>query len=365
MSTTVYFDFETRSTCDIRKTGADVYARHPDTEILCFAYAVNDEEPTLVKRKNTQLPIRLLPYLNDPDTKWVAHNATFDFLIWNYVARTTWGWPYIDQKFLHCTMAQCYAMSLPGSLDNATSVLDIKNKKDSKGSRVMLQLAKPRRVDGDRITWWEEKEYPDKFKTLYKYCLQDVKATRELYKTLPKLNQTERSVWELDFRINQRGVHLDEFSVHAAKRLVEMEKLRLNERMKVITKGEITSCSSYTQIMKWLNDHGLQTKGIAKPDVVTHLRRKDLSDEVRQVLLTRQEASKASTAKLEAMLQGLCPDKKMRGLFQYHGALTGRWAGRRVQLQNLPRPNLSEQEIENVFRLLKREESQNGETIFE
>ena len=373
MPSTVYFDFETRSTCDIRKVGADVYARHPDTEILCCAMAFDEEKPRLITEQkdwniggDLNAAIFWDTHTNMLEAKFVAHNAPFDILIWNHVATKQWGWPYLDPKKVHCTMAQCYSMSLPGSLDESTEVLGLSNKKDMKAKRVMLQLSKPRAKPHGVVKWWTKEEFPEKYDILYKYCLKDIEAMRGLHEALPKLNDRERRIWELDYKINQRGVGLDIDAVVAAKKFVAAEKKRLDGKIKELSKGEIATCGSVMQIVKWLHKKGFEINSIGKQDLVNVLRNSKLTPEVRAVLETRQESAKSSTAKLEAMLSRLCGDKKMRGLFQYHGALTGRWAGRGVQLQNLPRPSLNGTEIDNVFRLLKRGESHDSiESIFE
>ncbi len=137
----------------------------------------------------------------------------------------------------------------------------------------------------------------------------------------------------------------------AAVKIVESEKKRLNNRIRTATNGAVAMCTATGQIRDWLISKGLEVPSVAKADVTEMLTR-DLPQDCREVLLLRQEAAKTSTAKLQAMIKGASAGGRMRGLFQFHGAGTGRWAGRRVQLQNLPRPKLKQDEIDEAFEML-------------
>lgn len=367
----VHADFETKSIVDIKKCGSDVYARHVSTEVLCMAYAF-DDQPVRIWKFGEPPPNDILTFVANGGTL-IGHNVGgFEYLIWNYVCVPKYGWPPLKTEQLICTMAMSYAMALPGALANAAPAAGITHEKDMKGHRIMLQVSQPRSwidciycegfasnfcsacFDGKLPIWWTPKEHPEKFEKLYAYCMQDVEVERELYKRLLKLPPSERHLWQIDQRINQRGISIDIESVRTAIKIVEAERLRINQEIRRLTNNAVATYNANKQLTDWLKLQGVETDSVAKASVIELLLDANLPEDCRQVLLLRQEAAKSSTAKLQAMVNGVCEDGRMRGIFQYHGAATGRWAGRRVQPQNLPRPNLSQNEIEGVFEILGR-----------
>ena len=246
-------------------------------------------------------------------------------------------------------MAMAYAMGLPGSLDGAAAALGIDQRKEEKGSRVMMQLAKPRKINADgSVIWWDD---PAKLQILYDYCKQDVEVERALHKRLRELSPDEQELWFLDQRINARGIKVDLPSIAQATALVDAEKARMDQAMRDITGNVVAGCTDVAQLTAWLRYKGVNTEGVAKAHVTELLSREELPDECRTALQLRQAAAKSSTAKLTAMAERAGPDGRMRGLFQYHGAATGRWAGRGPQLHNVPRPIVlhEQDEIEDVI----------------
>lgn len=351
----VHIDFETKSACDLKKCGADIYARHESTDVWCMAYAFDDEEPELWVNKPGTAPIDVLLAVENGATI-MAHNAPFELAIWNRALVKKYGWPELNPDNVICTMAMAYAMAIPASLEKAAFALGVDQKKDMVGSRIAVQLSQPRKINPDgSIVWWDDAE---KFKILYEYCKQDVRVEQELFKRMMLLTPQERKIWALDYKINQRGVYVDIPSAKKAIKLVEAEKWRLNNRMRAITQNQVATCNAVGQLIDWLRTKGVAVDSVAKASLTDLLATSSLPPECREALLIRQEAAKSSTAKLEAMINGTHIDNRSRGLFQYHGANTGRWAGRRIQLQNLPRPNLSQAQIDEVFNLLE-------ETVYE
>lgn len=363
----LFLDFETKSACDIRKAGADAYARHPTTDILCVGYTYADEKIVHCV-KPEEIRERAIGSLIWQGIPVVAHNAPFELAIWNHVGVRHYGWPRLKPEQTICTMAMAYSAALPGALADAAPASGLTVQKDSAGHRIMLQLSQPRARDEDClfcedgcaecITWWTPEDVPEKFEKLYAYCRQDIEVERQLYNRLLKLSSKEREIWLLDHKINQRGVQVDLKAVDAAMELVEMEKKRLNLELNAVTRGAVSVTSATGQLTDWIRSRGVETEGVAKSDVLELLGRDTIPADVREALLLRQEAAKSSTAKLKAMRLGACDDGRLRGMFQYYGAgATGRWAGRRVQLQNLPRPVLSQKQIEEVFEVLTEGET--------
>lgn len=321
-----------------------------------MAYAVNDMPVAITTRESGWEDWTAQDFKSWPmgEMTFFAHNAAFEIGIWNHVMSRRYGWPALRPEQVVCTMAMAYGMALPGALDNAAAAVGLTHQKDAAGGRVMLQLSKPRdlKPDGTPI-WWEPKDAPEKFERLYAYCRQDVEVERELYKRLLPLSTTEQRLWQLDQKINQRGVAIDKRAVEAAIEVVQAETKRLQAEMQKVTGNAVATCGAVGQLKDWLRWKGYDTDKLAKADVVELLAIPDLKPECRRALELRQEAAKSSTAKLEAMLRGACDDGRLRGMFQYQGAgSTGRWAGRRVQIQNIVRGKMKPHEVEGVFSIL-------------
>jgi len=347
----LFFDFETRGTVDLRETGAAVYAAHPETDIWIGCYAF-DDEPVDVWSAPEKVPNRIVDYVTYGGLV-AFHNAAFDVQIWNKVAVRKYGFPAIEISQVRDSLAMAYALALPGSLERAAAAVGLDAQKDTSGSRVMLQLAKPRRIEeGGTIVWWDD---PAKIARLIEYGKQDVETQRQLYRKLRSLSKEEQAVWEADFAINERGIKIDLPAVLGAIQIVEKEKVRLNKAMRAITGGQVDSCSAVSQLSEWIKQKGIDISGVAKSDVIDLLARDNLPDHVRKALTLRQEAAKTSTAKLQKMLSCAGTDGRVRGVHQYHGAATGRWAGRLLQTQNLKRPSLKQKDIDSVIDLLKEE----------
>lgn len=344
---TLYIDCETFSACELKDTGADVYAQHPSTGVWCLAYCINDEAMQLWVY-GEKCPLDILLALED-NYRIVAHNVAFEWTIWKHVFEKKYGWPELKIENCDCTMVRAYVMSLPGSLDGASKSLQLKHEKDTKANRVMLQLAKPKN-DG---TFHNPKDDAEKFKILYDYCAQDVEVERALDKVLLPLSENARKLWLIDHRINQRGVKVDMKSLKTALQIVEFEQVRLRDELQTITSNQVATPNSHVQFKKWLSVRGIQTESIDKEAVLEMLSDPKIPSDVKRALSIRQEVSKSSTAKFNTMINGACEDNnRMKSLFQYHGANTGRWAGRRAQLQNLPRPSLGQKEINEIFDII-------------
>lgn len=348
----LFIDFETRSLVDLRKTGTDIYAKDGSTEVLCMGYCFDDRNVELW-RLGEKLPPKIFSHIV-ASKPVIAHNAAFEYTIWKHVCQTKYKWPVLQRKQLTCTMAAAYAMALPGSLEKVAAALGLTHQKDLKGGRLMLQLSRPKEYGPDGPLWYEELEDPEKFEQLYAYCIKDVEIEREVFKRLIHLSPKEKQVWILDQKINQRGIGIDRRAVFSALQIVEFEQDRLNAAMKELTNNQVATCNSHAQLKSWLDFQGVETEGVAKDHVIALLERENLPADIRRVLLLRQEAAKSSTAKLETMLECAdIEDDRMRGTIQYHGANTGRFAGRKVQPHNFPRQKMSVQEIDEVFELLR------------
>lgn len=344
--TKLHIDFETRSACELKTAGLHNYAAHPTTSPWCMAFAFGDEEPTVWTPGSWC--IRVLDHVQAGGIV-MAHNAAFELAIWNSICVPRYGWPVLRPEQVRCTMAMAYSMALPGSLEKAAAAVGIKNQKDTAGGRLMMQLAKPREVTGGNIVWWDE---PAKLAALYEYCRQDVRVERELETRLMPLSAQEQAIWVLDQKINNRGIYVDLEAVTAAIDVVTAEADRLNADMRAATGNFVGFTTETARIKKWVEKQGVVVDGVAKNDVLEALADADVPEHVKKALRIRQEAGKSSTAKLRAMVEAASAGSRLRGMFQFCAAATGRWGGRRVQLQNLVRPKMKFDEIERAINFM-------------
>jgi len=331
--TILTIDFETRSPVDLKTAGLHNYATDPRTEVLCLGWAVDDGPVHIWAHGeyDPEFERDVLLHISE-GLPVVAHNSSFELAVWNGVLARQY--PEVGElKPGQCldTMAMAYALGLPGSLDKASAAVGLEMEKDMAGHRLMMSMGKPK-ADG---TYRED---PESLQRLYEYCKRDVEVERELYKRLLKLSPTEQELWVLDQKINQRGLYVDTQAIKAAMQIVEKAQARLNSAIRKVTNGAVATCTATGQLKDWLVARGVEVQGVAKSDVLDALSLDDLPPDARRALELRQEAGKSSTAKLKAMLESAGSDSRIRNTMQYHGAATGRWAGRRIQIQNYPRP---------------------------
>lgn len=344
-----HHDCETFSLCDLTTSGAYVYGQHPSTGVHCLSYELPGWENPLRWTPSRSEPRELLNHVAAGGLLGAWNSAFEEHVFWAWVARVYPRWPRPRTEQFHDIMAWAYAASLPGSLKEAAKALGMDERKDEAGNRTMKQLMRPRKIEDDGTpVWWTRESAPEKFEKLYAYCDQDVIVEREAAKRLRPLAPNERCLWLLDQKINQRGVRLDSAAVKAADRLVKTEAQRLSDRMRELTGFAATNVSG---ILKWLRQYIPDQESLTKADVLELLNRPGLPAEVLEVLRLRQAAGKASTAKISRMLSCAGRDERVRGMFQFHRATTGRWAGSLIQLHNMPRPKFTPKEAAECIEL--------------
>jgi DNA polymerase len=346
---------------DLKKVGLYNYARHPSTDVWCMAFALGDEEPAVwhehwtPDKVMTATEVRTRHALKH--VEWggrvVAHNAPFELDIWNEIMVKRYGWPELKPEQTYCTMAMAYAMSLPGALEDVALALGLDVHKDTVGRALMLRMARPRSftVGPDpRPVFWDDE---DKLARLYAYCKQDVVVEREVEKRLLPLSAKERRVWLLDYKINQRGVAVDVETATAAINMAEVVKEKAGDEINTLTGGDVQSVTALAAIKDWCRAQGVAVTGLAKQDV-NDLLDSDLPYPVRRALVLRQEVGKASASKLDRIVDCAAGDGRLRNLYQYHGAGTGRWAGRGVQVHNLPRDMPDAVSVERILSFVRQ-----------
>lgn len=347
MPSVLHLDFESFSACDLKARGLDNYAKDPSTGIHCLAYAFDDEPVAVLTSWGVTPETRRIANHIFEMGVVVGHNVAFELAIWNNILAKRFLWPDLLPRQCRCTMAMCYAMALPGALEDAAPSLGLEVRKDAVGKRIMLKWCKPK-LDG---SMWKAEEDPAQFQALLDYCAQDVEVERALHGRMMELSPDEQDLWTLDYHINQRGVLVDLQAVQLGLEVVAHESRRLDLCMLRATNGAVGKCSEVKLLVKWIRTQGVEMKGAAKAEVLDALVDEDLPANVRLALELRKEAAKSSTAKILAMKERSGPDGRLRGLHQYHGAATGRWAGRGVQIQNMPRPRptTKPQDVEQII----------------
>lgn len=334
---TVSIDFETRSTVDLRRTGVYKYAQDKTTDVWCMAYAFDDNEPQ-IWQPGMELDQNLVEYITQNVGDLRAWNANFERIIWNEILVSRYGWPKTSIAQWVCTASEARAMALPGALAMSAQVLGVQEQKDKEGSNLMLRMARPRSIQDDgTIIWWD---IPERVNRLVRYCLQDVRTEVAIANAIRRLGNTETKVFNLDQTINDRGVKLDVKLAKAAKKLAEKATLEANRLIYDVTNGKVQKVSSVAQLTKWLKEQGLEVDGLGK-DKIKGLQSLATGPAF-DALAIRADGGKSSVAKVESMLEAVCDDGRIRGLLLYHGAATGRWAGRLVQPQNFPRGDVSD-----------------------
>jgi len=349
----VSIDFETRSAVDLRKTGVYKYAADPSTDIWCMAYKAPWSDDVRVWLPGDEIDTHL--------EDWIiaggllsAWNANFERTIWNEIMVSRYQWPRTSIKQWRCTMAQASAMGLPRALGQAASVLGVEEQKDKAGAALMLRMARPRKVNADgSYTWWNTK---GKIDTLVAYCIQDVKTELSVAETLNEMPDSERRLYQLDQRINDRGVKVDLDLIERVSKLANSASENIDAEIKRLTNGQVKAATNAMDLTAWLRSYGLQVKSVDKQTVTRMLGMEKLHPIIKQVLRLRQDGAKSSTAKYEAMVNAANADNRMRGLLMYHGAATGRWSGRLVQPQNFPRPQKKQDELDQIIAKLKADE---------
>lgn len=355
---TLHLDFETRSTVPFGSSKGAVtayqYARHRDTDVLCMSWAIGDEDVRLWRAwAGEPFPRELVDALRAGMT-FAAHNAGFEWCIWNFLLHPRLGLPELPITQMDCTAVRAAVMALPRSLAGAAAALGLAVQKDAAGARLMQQMAKPRRPrkgeDPDGIYWWDE---PEKMERLGEYCVTDTATERELDRVLRPLSADERELWLLDHRTNFRGVAVDTELARKAKAVMRVVEARYDARLAQLTDGAVTAVTQVAKMKPWLAEQGVTTDGLDKTTVENLLADPGTPAAARELLQIRQEAGKSSVAKLDRFLDLTSDDGRMRENFLHHGANTGRAAGKGAQLQNLPsRGGLKWREAEEVMGMI-------------
>ena len=340
---TLSIDLETYSDQPLAKTGVYRYVESPDFEILLFAYSVDGGSVQQIDLAcGEKIPPAILAALEDDKViKW-AFNANFERICLSRFL----GYPtgdYLEPDSWRCSMVWAAYMGLPLSLEGAGAVLGLEKQKLAEGKdliKYFCQPCAPTKSNGLR-TRNLPKHAPDKWLTFKKYNIRDVETEMSIQARLLKYPVPD-SVWEeyrLDQEINDRGVGLDMELVRQAIQMDGRSRSELTQAMKELT--SLDNPNSVQQMKQWLADNGVETDTLGKKAVAELL--KTAPPQLQKVLTLRQQLAKSSVKKYQAMETAVCSDGRARGMFQFYGAnRTGRWAGRIIQMQNLPQNHLDD-----------------------
>ncbi len=359
-------DYETFSRADLLKVGHYRYAEDESTEILLCAYrrAEWDEVRLWSPAEGEPLPVDLADIFQDHETLISAWNAAFERAI------TANCLPQFDIPVTRwrCSMVDAMAAGLPGKLALAGPAAGLPEElfKQEGGTRLINRFCKPRKATKkNTATRWTPETSPVEWQMFKDYCRQDVTAEMAIYDKLKNwhLPEDEQDLWELDQRINDHGIRVDLDLVLAAHKMGLAHRDYLVEKAKALT--GLDNPNSVKQLMDWLNDQpdfdpeeDAEVENLRKKTVEKILGRDDLGDIVRQVLELRQQIAKSSLKKYDVLIRATCRDGYIRGTMQFYGAnRTGRWAGRMLQVQNLPQGMIEDLDELRLVRELVR----NGE----
>lgn len=329
-------DIETRSSVEIRKAGLYRYAQSADFEVLLFAYQMDDATVEIIDlAQGEKIPEWIVEALQSADVIKHAYNAAFEWYCLNTAGYRT---P-LDQW--RCTMAHGLYCGYPGGLDAIGKAIGLPQDRQKLATgkaliRYFCVPCRPTKSNGNR-TWNLPKHAPEKWQLFKEYCKQDVTAENSILRRLEQypVPAEEERLWQMDVKMNMFGIRVDEELTDGALYMDEVSREDLMEEAMGIT--GIDNPNSTVQLMEWLERNGTETDNLRKA-TVSDLLAGQPAENVKRMLEIRQQLGKTSVKKYEAIRNAKGTDGRVRGLTQYYGAnRTGRWAGRLVQMQNLPR----------------------------
>lgn len=375
---TLSIDIETFSDADLNKCGVYKYAESDAFEILLFGYAANGGSVSVIDlTAGEEIPREILAALSDPDViKW-AFNASFErvclsnWLLKNrpehftgYSAPGDPAGAFLDPSSWRCSMIWSAYLGLPLSLAGAGAVLGLEEQKLAEGKDLLKYFCvpcKPTKSNGGRTRNLPHHD-TEKWNLFKNYNKRDVEVEISIQKRLAKYPVPE-NIWEeyrLDQEINDRGIALDMDVVENAIRFDERSKSELMETMKSITSLE--NPNSVVQMKQWLADNGMETESLGKKDIARLIL--DAPDKLKKALQLRLQLAKSSVKKYQAMQNAVCNDGRAHGMFQFYGASrSGRWAGRLIQLQNLPQNHMTD--LAEARELIRSGDYETMELLYE
>lgn len=359
---TLHIDLETYSDIDITKAGLYKYVQSPAFEILLFAYSYDYEPVRIIDvAAGEKIPLQIIQDLDNPDVKKMAHNAAFEINCLGRFYRT-------EVCQWHCTMIHAYYCGFPGQLGQLGKALGLpENKQKMAAGRQLIRYfcvpCTPTKTNYGRTRnyWYHDRKKWELFKS---YCIRDVETEMEIDRILERhpMPEAEHINWVLDQMINLTGVQMDRELIEGALFISEQIREELSGKAKSLT--GLDNPNSVAQLKQWITENsGLELESLNKQTIAEVLAQKEGKALIKEVLKIRQELGKTSVKKYEAMRACMCGDGRIRGLLQFYGAnRTGRWAGRLVQVQNLPRNYIGT--LDTARELVKKRQTEAVKLIY-
>lgn len=352
----VVLDFETRSEVDIRTCGAWKYAKHPSTEILMVGYNTSGVvgETDLWDITQSRRKLGLMLGLAASGREFIAHNAFFEYCIWNFVGVVKLGWKPMPLEQLLCSSAIAKYCSLPPNLEGGAMAMELVSQKDKEGKRLINKFSKPRRAKtGERFN--SPQSQPDDWKKFCDYCVIDVDTTMELVNQLPELPKTERLISTMTDEINIKGIYIDKLAVEAALQLEQAIQEKYNVKASKIAKGYFEKVTQREKLMEWCAQENFPIPDVQALTIRRALAKPDIPKKVKKVLRIRQICGSTAAAKYRTIVARLADDGRIHELLSYHRARTGRFGGMGFQIQNLIRPTLPYgTDYDEIVELIKK-----------
>lgn len=363
MQIKLHIDIETYSPVSLKDCGVYKYASDPEFRILLVAYqfeGFNPETRIVDLASGEPLPYEVRDALQDPNVIKVAHNATFERVCFsNYLRRLgklkVGEW--LDPMQWRCTMVQAMRCGLPGSLEEAGAALGLDKQKMKEGKDLIKLFCTPHKavsgVFGETEGRVLPEDRPEEWETFKRYCIRDVDVEKQIDEATAwyPVSDFEQRLYALDQTINDRGVGIDLELAENAVRIDTTHRAKLNVKAARLT--GVANPNSTAQLKSWMNDiAGLELETLNKKDFAD-IKDKTSDPRVLEMLKLRAEMAKTSNKKYGTMLDAVCYDGRVHGILQFYGTRTGRWAGRLVQMQNLPQNHIDGMDLDLARQAVK------------
>lgn len=368
MTQFLYCDLETYNEhTDLKKCGAPKYAE--DAEILLFSYALGEEEdPRVLDFTAPGFDFKqtdLYRMLKDPSIVTVWHNGSmFDRHILQYAEGI-----HLPYNRVHDTMVQAYVGGLPGKLEVLCDVFELEEEiaKAKSGKKLIELFCKPQPANR-KVRRATRETHPEKWEEFIEYAYRDILSMRKLHKLMPMWNmnnERELALWHLDQKINDRGFMVDTALANAALRASDAAKAEMNERLNLMTGGEVSSATQRGVLLDFVNDQLDQNIDDMKGATLDRIIAETEDQYLKDILTIRRAVGGTSINKFNTLLRGVSSDGRLRGCLQFAGAgRTSRWSGRFFQPQNLPRPDMQSEDIEaGIEKLLAGQDEEVEDVI--
>lgn len=340
-------DIETYSSADLGKSGVYKYTESPDFEVLLFSYAIDYGQVHCVDLTERRLPDEIVDLIKNPYVIKTAYNATFERICLSRHLKVD---GYLDPTNWRCTQVQAMYNGLPASLENAGAALG-HEQKDKRGKELIAFFSMPRKqTNSNQINIFGHQnrnlpdDAPDKWEEYKQYNIQDVVVEMDIAKRTKPIPAFEQSLYELDQAINDRGLEID---LEFVKGAIQVDLDMKDEVSRNLFQATgLDNPKSNHQFKKWVEDQTGRTLDSIDKKQIESLKKEFEGSDLAAVLSLKQQVSKTSTTKYGTMIECVCSDQRVRGLLQFYGAnRTGRWAGRLVQVHNLPQNHLEDLEM--------------------